>query len=203
MNNKKISTTLLCLALGGGYSYMKRYTDNLTTNRNDEKTIINSIFVEKEENTKKEEILNTPKLYSENERKKILEDFKLKQNYEPINSLKEEYSSKSPYYNFKINNLKIQYKIIIEFKIDKTSLIPISFNNFKHIICTNNNNKIIFDNIIFKENDNLIISEFDEIEPKEYSIIIKPTEVNYKNGIFIINNNPYYFIDNYLPTTVL
>ena len=60
MNNKTLSTTLVCLALGGGYSYMKKYTENLTTKlnkeelkelkkSNNEKKSINSIFVENEE----------------------------------------------------------------------------------------------------------------------------------------------------------
>ena len=258
MNNKTLSKTLLFLALGSGYSYMKQYTDNLDKNQienykkeisNNNHLSINNIFDDFNNNnvtpinnnnvtpinnnnvtpinnninnlTLKNNII--PNLYTNNERAEIFKKFKqsyvdnnnnnnnntsniLSSNILSSNILSSNIlSSNKQNFDFQINNLKIQYKIIIEFSISNVSLIPITLNNFKHIIYSYNTpikNKIIFNNIIFDNNNNNIKLEFDEIEPIDYLITIKPSDFEFNNGILTINNNPFYFYNNNLPTTI-
>jgi hypothetical protein len=232
INNKKLSTTLLCVALGGGYSLMKKYVSNVKHSNDDntekEENIIesqlniNNIFDEEE--TKKDENKNNKKdLYSEDERKIIFNNFKSSFNT-PFNTtfntkfntnIKNKNVEDITFEKIKIETIKTKetnytfetiqnnnYKITIEFDLSQNSFIPIKLNNFNYIVFTKKT-KIIFDNIIFKDNKQHILIDFDDIEPIDFIITIQESNNDFKNGIIIINNWPYYLSDNYLPNSLI
>jgi len=109
-------------------------------------------------------------------------------------------------------NKKCNYKIIIEFDYNKlfddNKLfdIEITLNNFSYIIknnILNNKINIIFDNIIFNENDCQKLELKNINDNININIFIKESLINiYNNGIFIINKYPYYFENNYLPNSL-
>lgn len=215
INNKKLSTTLLCVALGGGYSLMKKYITNNKTETIEtyEKNIYNqtniSNIFDEEEKIQEEEYEknknNNKELYSEDERKIIFNNFKSSLNTsQQITKQQikiETIKTKETNYTFETiqNN---NYKITIEFDLSQNLFIPIKLNNFNYIVFTKKT-KIIFDNIIFKDNKQHILIDFDDIEPIDFIITIQESNNDFKNGIIIINNWPYYLSDNYLPNSLI
>ena len=176
-NNNYLSKTLLCLAVGGGLTYIRKFKNNNNTETNN----IDTIF-----NTKKENINNTPVIYTKEERKNIFNEFikskkiinstennELKinqtvnteiiqiQNNELNNDINHITNNELNINIHTINNTykfytkkDCYYKIQINIEIlEDLSSIVINFNNFKYNTENNEkNNKFIFDNIIF---DNL------------------------------------------------
>jgi len=63
-NNNYLSKTLLCLAVGGGLTYIRKFKNNIETNN-----IIDTIFNTKKENT------NNPIIYTKEERNDIFNEF--------------------------------------------------------------------------------------------------------------------------------
>jgi hypothetical protein len=230
MNNTKyVSKTLICLAaIGTGLSYIRSFKNKESIN-SDNKNNIDNIFEKKN---------NDKLIYTEEERKNIFNEFKKKNNLNIIHEKKDEenkiiinndsniynlinselkISEKKDIYLFNTNK-KCNYKIIIEFDVNKLSAdnklfdIEIILNNFKYFIknnifnnILNNKINIIFDNIIFNENDyqKLELKNINNIINDNINIFIKESTINiYNNGIFIINKYPYYFENNYLPNSL-
>jgi hypothetical protein len=217
-NNNYLSKTLLCLAIGGGLTYIRKFKNNNTETNN-----IDTIFNKKKEKT------NNPIIYTKEERNDIFNEFiksKKKNNIETNNIENNElkitetinnelnkdiytitnhelntqnnentykfYTNKGCYYKIKIN---------IEINIEDSSSIIINLNNFKYSTETNekNNHIFIFDNIIFDNTyQTLEVNNKFDIFIKEYPI----NNVNINNGIIIINFYPYFLNNNLLPDFV-
>ena len=214
-NNNYLSKTLLCLAVGGGLTYIRKFKNN-----NIETNNIDTIFNNKKENT------NNPVIYTKEERKDIFNEFiKSKKTTNIIennieNELKTEIintqiniKNKDIYTitNYELNtqnnentykfytNKDCYYKIKIEIK--DSSQIIINLNNFKYNIENNekNNHIFIFDNIMFdKTYQTLEINNKFDIFIKEYPI----NNININNGLIIVNSYPYYLNSNLLPDFV-
>ena len=207
--NNYLSKTLLCLAVGGGLTYIRKFKNN-----NIETNNIDTIFNNKKENT------NNPIIYTKEERKDIFNEFiksKKTTNIIENNELKTEIintqiniENKDIYTitNYELNtqnnentykfytNKDCYYKIKIEIK-DSSSII-INLNNFKYNI-ENNENIFIFDNIIFENSyQTLEINNKFDIFIKEYPI----NNFNINNGLIIVNSYPYYLNSNLLPDFV-
>lgn len=211
-NNNYLSKTLLCLAVGGGLTYIRKFKNN-----NIETNNIDTIF-----NNKKEKI-NNPVIYTKEERKDIFNEFiKSKKTTNIIennieNELKTEIintqiniKNKDIYtitnYELNTQNNENTYKFYtnkdcyykIKIIIHDSSQIIINLNNFKYNI-ENNENIFIFDNIIFKNSyQTLEINNKFDIFIKEYPI----NNININNGLIIVNSYPYYLNSNLLPDFV-
>jgi len=211
-NNNYFSKTLLCLAVGGGLTYIRKFKNNNTETNN-----IDTIF-----NNKKEKI-NNPVIYTKEERKDIFNEFiKSKKTTNIIennieNELKTEIintqiniENKDIYtitnYELNTQNNENTYKFYtnkdcyykIKIIIHDSSQIIINLNNFKYNI-ENNENIFIFDNIIFKNSyQTLEINNKFDIFIKEYPI----NNININNGLIIVNSYPYYLNSNLLPDFV-
>jgi len=217
-NNNYLSKTLLCLAIGGGLTYIRKFKNNNTETNN-----IDTIFNKKKEKT------NNPIIYTKEERNDIFNEFiksKKKNNIETNNIENNElkitetinnelnkdiytitnhelntqnnentykfYTNKGCYYKIKIN---------IEINIEDSSSIIINLNNFKYNTEINEkkNHIFIFDNIIFDNSyQTLEVNNKFNIFIKEYPI----NNVNINNGIIIINSYPYFLNNNLLPDFV-
>ena len=221
-NNNYLSKTLLCLAVGGGLTYIRKFKNNNTEINN-----IDTIFNNKKDN------INNPVIYTKEERKDIFNEFikskkitNIIQNnienniennelkiIETINNIEDNDIYKDIYTitNHELNtqnnentykfytNKDCYYKIKIEIK--DSSQIIINLNNFKYNIENNekNNNIFIFDNIIFENlYQTLEINNKFDIFIKEYPI----NNININNGLIIINSYPYYLNNNLLPDFV-
>ena len=221
-NNNYLSKTLLCLAVGGGLTYIRKFKNNNTETNN-----IDTIFNNKKENT------NNPIIYTKEERKDIFNEFiKSKKTtniidniidnsidnnelkiIETVNNIEDNdiYTITNNELNKQNNdntykfytNKDCYYKIKIEIK--DSSQIIINLNNFKYNSETNekNNHIFIFDNIIFENSyQTLEINNKFDIFIKEYPV----NNFNINNGLLIIieNNNsyPYYLNNNLLPDFV-
>ena len=203
-NNNYLSKTLLCLAVGGGLTYIRKFKNNNTETNN-----IDTIFNNKKENT------NNPVIYTKEERKDIFNEFiKSKKTtniidnneskiIETINNIdiytitNYELNTQNNENTYKFyTNKDCYYKIKII--IHDSSQIIINLNNFKYNI-ENNENIFIFDNIIFKNSyQTLEINNKFDIFIKEYPI----NNININNGLIIINSYPYYLNNNLLPDFV-
>lgn len=221
-NNNYLSKTLLCLAVGGGLTYIRKFKNNNTETNN-----IDTIF-----NNKKEKI-NNPVIYTKEERKDIFNEFiKSKKTtsiiensidnsidnnelkiIETINNIEDNELNKDIHTitNHELNtqnneniykfytNKDCYYKIKIEIK--DSSKIIINLNNFKYNIENNekNNHIFIFDNIIFDNSyQTLEINSKFDIFIKEYPI----NNINLNKGLIIVNSYPYYLNNNLLPDFV-
>ena len=200
--NNYLSKTLLCLAVGGGIKYIRRFKNN-TENNN-----IDTIF---DNNVKNKD---NSVIYTEEERSEIYNEFikstqnKSNKNNKEMVSNNTEITSNNKIYTITNNELNInsneniyrfytnkdcyyKIKINIEEKEEAKDCLII-FNNFNHKI----SNNIIFDNIIF---DN----PYQTLEIKNNSlkkILIKEYPINHtNNGIIIINSYPYFLNKNLLP----
>jgi hypothetical protein len=207
-NNNYFSKTLLCLAVGGGLSYIRKFKNNNTETNN-----IDTIFNNKKKNT------NNPVIYTKEERKDIFNEFikskkttNIIENNENNNELKiietinnidihtitnHELNTQNNENTYKFyTNKDCYYKIKIEIK--DSSQIIINLNNFKYNT-ENNENIFIFDNIIFENSyQTLEINNKFDIFIKEYPI----NNININNGLIIINLYPYYLNNNLLPDFV-
>ena len=225
-NNNYLSKTLLCLAVGGGLTYIRKFKNNNTETNN-----IDTIF-----NNKKEKI-NNPVIYTKEERKDIFNEFikskkttniidnsinnsinnSIENNQlkiiETINNIEDNELNKDIHTitNHELNtqnneniykfytNKDCYYKIKIEIK--DSSKIIINLNNFKYNIEKNEkkNDIFIFDNIMFdKTYQTLEINNKFDIFIKEYPI----NNININNGLIIVNSYPYYLNNNLLPDFV-
>jgi hypothetical protein len=210
-NNNYISKTLLCLAVGGGLTYIRKFKNNNTETNN-----IDTIFNNKKENT------NNPVIYTKEERKDIFNEFiKSKKTTNIIdnsidnNELKiietannelnkdihtitnNELNTQNNENTYKFyTNKDCYYKIKII--IHDSSSIIVNLNNFKYNI-ENNENIFIFDNIIFENSyQTLEINNKFDIFIKEYPI----NNININNGLIIVNLYPYFLNNNLLPDFV-
>ena len=228
--NNYLSKTLLCLAVGGGLTYIRKFKNNNTETNN-----IDTIFNNKKENT------NNPIIYTKEERNEIFNEFiKSKKTTNIIennieNELKTEiintqinienndinnitnneliFSTETDINTYKFYTKKdCYYKIQINTEtLEDLSSIVINFNNFKYNTENNEkNNKFIFDNIIFDNSyQTLKIKEINNKSFNKFNILIKEYPINnlhVNNGIIIIikNNNsyPYFLNNNLLPDFV-
>jgi hypothetical protein len=221
-NNNYFSKTLLCLAVGGGLTYIRKFKNN-TENNN-----IDTIF-----DNKKEKV-NNPIIYTKEERKDIFNEFikskkttnSIKNNILDNNNVEDNNIQDNN--NVKNNELKIIektnsgniYTIInyelntqnnentykfytnkdcyykIKIIIHDSQSIIINLNNFKYNTENDEkkNNIFIFDNIIFDNSyQTLEINNKFDVFIKEYPIN------NTNNGIIIINSYPYFLNKNLLP----
>jgi len=227
-NNNYLSKTLLCLAVGGGLTYIRKFKNNTEDNNNNIATIFD-----------KKKVNNNPIIYTKEERKDIFNEFikskKVKSNSNKSVSEKEQITSIQNNTEIKLNNTEITlnntgitsnnkiytitdnelninnneniYRFYTNkdcyYKIkiiieDEKENFSISFNNFNHKI----ENNIIFDNIIF-DNPYQVLeiknnNSLVKISIKEYPI--KENLINNINkGIIIINSYPYFLNNNSLP----
>lgn len=204
--NNYLSKTLLCLAVGGGIKYIRRFKNN-TENNN-----IDTIF---DNNVKNK---NNSVIYTEEERSEIYNEFiKSKKNKkeqkeeqitlnENINNTTNEkiytitnnelnINSNESIYKF-YTNKECYYKIKINIETKEETIdCLIIFNNFNHKI----NDNIIYDNIIFN-------NSYQTLEIKNNlskKISIKEYPINHtNNGIIIINSYPYFLNNNLLPDAI-
>jgi len=205
-NNNYLSKTLLCLAVGGGLTYIRKFKNNNTETNN-----IDTIFNNK--NT------NNPIIYTKEERKDIFNEFiKSKKTTNIIENNENNNESKiietinnNDIYTITNHELNTQnnentykfytnkdYYYKIKIIIHNSLSIIINLNNFKYNIETNekNNHIFIFDNIIFDNTyQTLEINNKFDIFIKEYPI----NNININNGLIIINSYPYYLNNNLLP----
>ena len=221
-NNNYFSKTLLCLAVGGGLSYIRKFKNN----NNIETNNIDTIFNNKVKNT------NNPVIYTKEERCDIFNEFikskntnkdELKNNnqsnLEIIQSeiIQSENNDICNDINHIINNELIfnaqsnnniykfytkkdyYYKIQINTEIlEDLSSILINFNNFKYNTETNEKNtKFIFDNIIFDMNyQTLEVKVINNKSFSKFKILIKEYPINNlhinKGIIIVIENNNLY-----------
>jgi hypothetical protein len=217
-NNNYLSKTLLCLAVGGGLTYIRKFKNN----NNIETNNIDTIF-----NTKKENINNTPVIYTKEERKDIFNEFikskkiinstennelKINQtvNTEIIQTQNNELNNDINHITNNELNINIPttnniykfytkkdcyYKIQINIEIlEDLSSIIINFNNFNYNHKINEKNiKFIFDNIIFDNTyQTLEIKELNNKLFSKFNIFIKEYSINnlhINNGIIIIIEN--------------
>jgi len=227
-NNNYLSKTLLCLALGGGLTYIRKFKNN----NNTETTNIDTIFNTRVKNT------NNPIIYTKEERKDIFNEFikSKKTNKDelkteiintPINIENNDIKSDINYITNNELNINIPttnntykfytkkdcyYKIQINTEIlEDLSLILINFNNFNYNSKINlKNTKFIFDYIIFDNTyQTLEIKEINNKPFIKFNILIKEYSLNnfhINNGIIIVieNNNlyPYFLNNNLLPDFV-
>ena len=211
-NNNYLSKTLLCLAVGGGLTYIRKFKNNNTETNN-----IDTIFNNK--NT------NNPVIYTKEERNEIFNEFIKSKNTTHIiennidnNELKiietpnnienkdihtitnHELNTQNNENTYKFyTNKHCYYKIKII--IHDSSSIIINLNNFKYNIEKHEkkNHIFIFDNIMFdKTYQTLEINNKFDIFIKEYSI----NNININNGLIIINSYPYFLNNNLLPDFV-
>ena len=222
-NNNYLSKTLLCLAVGGGLTYIRKFKNNNTETNN-----IDTIFNNKKENT------NNPIIYTKEERNDIYNEF-IKSKKTNKDELKTEiintpinienndinhitnneliFSTETDNNTYKFYTKKdCYYKIQINTEVlEDLSSIVINFNNFNYNSQINKkNNKFIFDNIIFDNSyQTLEIKEINNKSFSKFNILIKEYPINnlhVNNGIIIIieNNNPYpyYLNNNLLPDIV-
>ena len=226
-NNNYLSKTLLCLAVGGGLTYIRKFKNN-----NIETNNIDTIFNNKKENT------NNPVIYTKEERKDIFNEFiKSKKTTNIIENIIENSIDNSIDNSIENNELKIietinniednniykdiytitnhelngknnenTYKFYtnkdcyykIKIEIKDSSQIIINLNNFKYNTETNEN-IFIFDNIMFDNSyQTLKINNKFDIFIKEYPI----NNININKGLIIINSYPYYLNNNLLPDFV-
>ena len=206
-NNNYFSKTLLCLAVGGGLTYIRKFKNN-----NIETNNIDTIFNNKKENT------NNPVIYTKEERKDIFNEFiKSKKTtniidnneskiIETINNIdihtitNYELNTQNNENTYKFyTNKDCYYKIKII--IHDSSSIIINLNNFKYNTENDEkkNNIFIFDNIMFDNTyQTLEVNNKFDIFIKEYPI----NNINLNKGLIIINSYPYYFNNNLLPDFV-
>ena len=223
-NNNYLSKTLLCLAVGGGLTFIRKFKNNNNTETNN----IDTIFNNKKENT------NNPIIYTKEERNDIYNEF-IKSKKTNKDELKTEiintpinienndinhitnneliFSTETDNNTYKFYTKKdCYYKIQINTEVlEDLSSIVINFNNFNYNSQINKkNNKFIFDNIIFDNSyQTLEIKEINNKSFSKFNILIKEYPINnlhVNNGIIIIieNNNPYpyYLNNNLLPDIV-
>jgi hypothetical protein len=217
-NNNYFSKTLLCLAVGGGLTYIRKFKNN---NNNIETNNIDTIFNNK--NT------NNPIIYTKEERNEIFNEFiKSKKTTNIIENNIENNQSKiietinnienkdihKDIHTITNNELNTQnnentYKFYtnkdcyykIKIIIHDSSSIIINLNNFKYNIENDekNNNIFIFDNIMFdKTYQTLEVNNKFDIFIKEYPI----NNINLNKGLIIVNSYPYYLHNNLLPDFV-
>jgi hypothetical protein len=221
-NNNYLSKTLLCLAVGGGLTYIRKFKNN----NNIETNNIDTIFNTKVKNT------NNPVIYTKEERNDIFNEFiKSKKINKIVNNISINDESNTEIIEIPINienienndinhiinnelNINIQnnnntykfytkkdcyYKIQINTEIlEDLSLILINFNNFNYNSKINlKNTKFIFDYIIFDNTyQTLEIKEINNKPFIKFNILIKEYSLNnfhINNGIIIvIENNNLY-----------
>jgi hypothetical protein len=231
-NNNYLSKTLLCLAVGGGLTYIRKFknnnieTNNIDTIFNKVKNTNNAVIYTKEErndifnefikskNTNKDELKNNINDNDKSNREIIQSennDISNDINHITNNELIFNTQSNNNIYKF-YTKKDYYYKIQINTEIlEDLSSILINFNNFKYNTETNEKNtKFIFDNIIFDNTYQTL--EVKEINNKSFSkinILINEYPINnlhINNGIIIVIKNinlyPYYLNNNILPDFV-
>ena len=228
-NNNYLSKSLLCLAVGGGLTYIRKFKNN---NNNTETYDFDTIFNNKKENT------NNPIIYTKEEKNEIFNEFIKSKKKNSIETNNNEFKKIETLNNIDNNDLNndlnnelnkdiytitnhelnkknnentykfytnkdcyYKIKINIEINIEDSLPIIINLNNFKYNTETNekNNHIFIFDNIIFDNTYQTL-----EINNK-FDIFIKEypiNNININNGIIIINSYPYFLNNNLLPDFV-
>jgi hypothetical protein len=212
-NNNYFSKTLLCLAVGGGLTYIRKFKNNNNIETNNIDTIFNN------KNT------NNPVIYTKEERNEIFNEFIKSKNtthiiennidnnelkiIETVNNIEDndihtitnnELNTQNNENTYKFyTNKDCYYKIKII--IHDSSSIIINLNNFKYNIenIEKKNHTFIFDNIMFdKTYQTLEINNKFDIFIKEYPI----NNINLNKGLIIVNSYPYYLNNNLLPDFV-
>lgn len=213
--NNYLSKTLLCLAVGGGIKYIRRFKNNTENNNidtifdNNVKNKDNSVIYTEEErseiynefikskkvkSTQNKSNKNNTEMVSNNTEKISNNEIKLNENIYTITNNELNINNNENIYRF-YTNKDYYYKIKINIEEEEAKDCLIIFNNFNHKI----SNNIIFDNIIF---DN----PYQTLEIKNNSlkkILIKEYPINHtNNGIIIINSYPYFLNKNLLPDSI-
>lgn len=227
--NNYLSKTLLCLAVGGGIKYIRRFKNNTENNNIDtifDNNIKNKnssvIYTEEERSEIYNEFIKSKKVKSkENTDKntehkidnntgkkaeKIISNNEIKSN-ENIDNTTNNNTTKDKIYTIINNELNINSnESIYKFYTNKECYYKIKINIEEKdcLIIFNNFNHKINDNIIF---DNIIFDNpYQTLEIKNNlskKILIKEYPINHtNNGIIIINSYPYFLNNNLLPDTI-